>query len=61
MPPYLVSELANLTEPQEGVFLNAHEALSERMRKKVVSRAKPRSRAIAFLEGDVDEGEGFAL
>lgn len=61
MPPLLVSELADLTEPQEGVFLNAHEALRERTRKKSGDRRKAKSKAIAFLEGDLDEGEGFTL
>jgi hypothetical protein len=61
MPPHLVSELADLTEPQEGIFLNAHEALRERTSKKTKERPKAKSRAIAFLEGDIEEGEGFTL
>jgi DNA helicase HerA-like ATPase len=62
MPPYLVSELAGLTEPQEGVFLNAHEAVSERVRKqKGTAKKKAKSKAIAFLEGDIEEDEGLTL
>ncbi len=61
MPAHLVSELANLTEPQEGVFLKAHEALRDRAAKKLVYKSKPKSKAIAFLEGDLDDGARFTL
>ncbi len=61
MPAHLVSELANLTEPQEGVFLKAHEALRDRAAKKAGHKHKPKSKAIAFLEGDFEEGPGFTL
>ncbi len=61
MPPHLVSELADLTEPQEGLFLRAHEVLRERTGKKPGKQQKPKSKAIAFLEGDLDDSEGFKL
>jgi DNA helicase HerA-like ATPase len=61
MSPHLVSELADLTEPQEGVFLRAHEALRERTQRRRGPSRQPRSRAIAFLEGDLDEEGGFTL
>lgn len=62
MPPHLVSELANLTEPQEGVFLRAYEEVRRKAAEKTSKIApKPKSKAIAFLEGDLADAGGFTL
>ncbi len=52
--PHVVSELADLTEPQEGVFLKIVEALSEEASKSR-GRSRPKSAALAFLEGEDGE------
>jgi hypothetical protein len=57
--PYVISELADLTEPQEGVFLKIVEGLQAESSKKRVAK-RPRSAAMSFLEGD-EEAEGFTL
>ena len=61
MPRLVVSELADLTEPQEGVFLKAYEALQEKRAKETLSKGKPRSEAVAFLEGGYAEDTGLTL
>jgi len=64
LPPFLISELATLTEPQEGAFLKIVEKLREAQRKKGGKRqpaGKAKSAAIAFLEGDVSEAEGYTI
>jgi DNA helicase HerA-like ATPase len=61
MPPHLVSELADLTEPQEGVFLRAYDEVRKKATSKGKGGAKPKSRAIAFLEGDLAGAGGFTL
>jgi len=61
MPPHLVSELADLTEPQEGVFLRAYDEVRKKATSKTKGGAKPRSKAIAFLEGDLAGAGGFTL
>jgi DNA helicase HerA-like ATPase len=59
LSPYLISELADLTEPQEGLFLKIVEELRERAgrpgrtRKPAPGRvAESKVSAIAFLEGE---------
>ncbi len=49
--PHVISELADLTEPQEGIFLKIVEALQTDSSKKRVGK-KPKSAALSFLEGD---------
>lgn len=58
VPPYLISELAGLTEPQEGAFLKIVEKLREKQRKTPSggAKAKSKSPAIAFLEGEDSDG-----
>jgi len=57
LPPYLISELANLTEPQEGAFLKIIEKLrgDQRSGKRTSGKAKSKTPAIAFLEGEDTE------
>lgn len=65
LSPYVISELAGLTEPQEGLFLKIVEKLKDEQRKKPKSSqsgSKAKSAAIAFLEGDDAEGtEGYTI
>jgi len=65
LSPYLISELATLTEPQEGLFLKIVEKLRLEGRKKArqsTGSAKSKSPAIAFLEGDdVEAGGGYTI
>jgi DNA helicase HerA-like ATPase len=65
LSPYLISELADLTEPQEGLFLKIVEKLKEEQRKKsrsVQPTTKSKSAAIAFLEGDdVETSDGYRI
>jgi DNA helicase HerA-like ATPase len=65
LPPYLISELAGFTEPQEGAFLKAVDELNEEARKRPKGprgSGKSRSPAIAFLEGeDTEAGEGYTV
>jgi DNA helicase HerA-like ATPase len=58
--PHVVSELADLTEPQEGVFLKIVESLQEESAKKR-GKGKQKSTALAFLEGDDFEVEELTL
>jgi DNA helicase HerA-like ATPase len=65
LSPYLISELADLTEPQEGLFLKIVEKLKEEQRRKGKSShhaSKSKSAAIAFLEGDdVESNHGYTI
>lgn len=65
LPPYLISELAGLSEAQEGAFLKIVEKLKEEIRKKSRGRSgtgKTKSTALAYLEGeDFEEGEGYTI
>jgi DNA helicase HerA-like ATPase len=59
LPPYLISELANLTDAQDGAFLKIIEKLRERQRKRATPKStKSKSPAIAFLEGEDVEDSG---
>ncbi len=58
--PHVVSELADLTEPQEGVFLKIVEALQAEAVKRR-GKSKSKSSALAFLEGDDVEAEELTL
>jgi uncharacterized protein len=63
LSPYLISELADLTEPQEGLFLKIVEKLKDEQRKRgKTSQTKSKSTAIAFLEGeDIEGAEGYDI
>lgn len=64
IPPHLISELANLSEPQEGAFLKIIEKLREQSKKAGKSNPKPKSKstAIAFLEGeDTETDEDYRI
>lgn len=64
IPPHLISELANLTEAQEGAFLKIIEKLREARKKAKKGNSKPKSKsaAIAFLEGDdVESDEDYGI
>ncbi len=56
LSPYLISELANLTEPQEGLFLKIIEQLRERAgktkRTKSADTGDSKLEAVSFLEGE---------
>jgi DNA helicase HerA-like ATPase len=63
LSPYLISELAGLSEPQEGAFLKIIEKLRQAQRGKGKRSAsvKTKSTAIAFLEGDDEEPGGYKI
>jgi DNA helicase HerA-like ATPase len=64
LPPYLISELANLSEPQEGAFLKIIEKLRDEQRKgkRDSGKAKSKSPAIAFLEGeDTESSDAYGI
>jgi DNA helicase HerA-like ATPase len=62
LSPYLISELAGLSEPQEGAFLKIVEELRKAQRAtKKSGSAKARSTAIAFLEGDEAESGVYKI
>jgi DNA helicase HerA-like ATPase len=57
--PHVISELADLTEPQEGMFLKIVETLSAELGQKRGAR-RPKTAALAFLEGN-GQAEGLTL